>query len=161
MKDRSSLFNAILSIIMGILFCIYRGGVIGIATTIIGVLILIIGVLSLISADVIGGLIYIVLGIVIIVFGWAIAKIAIYVLAVILIVIGIMQLVGYSKQNIKGTNTGMTILIYAIPIIDIVIGVLLFINLGGTVDWIFYVTGVLLIIDGIIGLFGYALNSKN
>ena len=161
MKQRSNLFTALLSIIIGILFCIYKGGIIGIATTIIGVMLLIIGVLGLVSGVLVGGLIYIILGIVIIVFGWVLTTVVLYIIAVILILIGVLEIIGFQKQNIKGTNMLNTILLYLAPILYIVIGVLLFFNQGGTINWIFYVTGILLIIDGIIGVFGYALNNKS
>lgn len=152
MKNKGSLISSILTIVMGILFCVLKEGVIDIMMTVLGVLLIVGGVLSLVSGDSVYGIVLILLGVVVIVFGWAIKEVIFYIIAALLILVGALQLVAYSKQNVKGTNPLFTLLIYAVPIVRIVIGVLLFFNQHGTVSWILYVTGILLIIDGILGL---------
>ena len=152
MKNKGNLISSVLTILMGILFCVLKEGVIDIMMTVLGVLLIVGGVLALLTGDSIYGIVLIILGVVVIVFGWAIKEVIFYIIAALLILVGIAQLIGFSKQNIKGVNPIITLFIYMVPVVRIVIGVLLFFNQHGTISWVMYVTGILLIVDGILGI---------
>ena len=152
MKNKGNLISSVLTILMGILFCVLKEGVIDIMMTVLGVLLIVGGVLALLTGDSIYGIVLIILGVGVIVFGWAIKEVIFYIIAALLILVGIAQLIGFSKQNIKGVNPIITLFIYMVPVVRIVIGVLLFFNQHGTISWVMYVTGILLIVDGILGI---------
>ena len=44
----------------------------------------------------------------------------------------------------------LTVMLYIAPILNILLGLLLLFNQNGTVAWVFIVTGVLLIVDGVM-----------
>lgn len=152
MTKKSSLFISILTAVIGLLFIILKNDVIGISMTIIGVFLIVMGVLYLIDKLFLSGVIWIVIGVVIIVFGWVLATVVIYILAVYFIISGIINIINLIKAHTKGTNFLYTLLIYAFPVFSIIIGILLCFNQGGTIAWIFIVCGILLLIDGIVGI---------
>ena len=152
MKKNGNLIASIVTILMGILFCILKEGVIDIMMTILGVLFIVGGVIALLSGGTVYGIVLIAIGVIIIIFGWAIKTVVFYVIAILLILVGVLQIAALLKENVKGTKPIFTLIIYLVPILRIAIGVLLFFNQSGTINWILYVTGILLIVDGIIGL---------
>lgn len=158
MKKSGNLIASLVTILMGILFCILKEGVIGIMMTILGVLFIVGGVIALLSNGTIYGIILITIGVLIIIFGWAIKTVVFYVIAVLLILVGVAQIIGLIKGNVKGTKPIFTLIIYLVPVLRIAIGVLLLFNQNGTLNWIMYVTGILLIVDGLIGLITEAAN---
>jgi dolichyl-phosphate-mannose--protein O-mannosyl transferase len=68
-----------------------------------------------------------------------------YILAALLIIYGILLLYSGIKGKVKGANFLTTLLLYAKPIVFIVIGILLLLN---SFDWIFIVAGIFAIIEG-------------
>ena len=54
-----------------------------------------------------------------------------------------------------------SILLYVMPIMQLVIGIALLFNMGGTVNVIFIIIGICLIIDGIIELVGVLVTKEN
>ena len=67
-------------------------------------------------------------------------------LAVLFIIYGLLAIFAF----FRGANVNVLYLIG--PILMIVAGVLLFFNQKGTIDWVFIVEGVILIVEGLFNL---------
>ncbi len=146
MKVSEKLITAIGAIILGVLFIALKGGVIGVAMTVLGVALIVLGVSDLIKGGTVEAIIKITLGVVAIVFGWALASVALYILAALLVVYGVMTLYPLVKDKCKDTISFIT------PVVMLVVGLCLFFNQGGTVNWVFIVSGIFFIIYGVLNL---------
>ena len=104
------------------------------------------GILALSKKMTNTGVIYLVCGLIVLFFGWVFVSVAVYVIAALLLIYGILQLINVSKLRIKGFKK------YLEPILNIVIGLCFLLNLGNTINWIFYVLGILFIVEGILTL---------
>ena len=146
MKITSKLITAILTIVIGVLFVALKGGVIGIAMTVLGVGLIVWAVLDLIDKNNTSGIIKLIAGIVVIVFGWTLASIVLYVMAALLLVYAVYQLyqliTGKVKDFVKFIEPGVMALI----------AILLLFNQGGTIAWVFIVAGIFLIVEGALAL---------
>ena len=91
-----------------------------------------------------------VFAVVVLVFGWALVDVALIVLAAVILIWGIYELYLKLRVHLKGSNTLSTILLYISPILDILLGLLLLFNRGGTIAVISIVVGILLIVDGVM-----------
>ncbi|MBQ9782518.1 MAG: DUF308 domain-containing protein, partial [Clostridia bacterium] len=123
-----------------------KGGVIGIAMTVLGVGLIVWAVLDLIDKNNTSGIIKLIAGIVVIVFGWTLASIVLYVMAALLLVYAVYQLyqliTGKVKDFVKFIEPGVMALI----------AILLLFNQGGTIAWVFIVAGIFLIVEGALAL---------
>lgn len=146
--NTEKLIEAALTMLLGILFLIMKQGVVSIAMTVLGVVLLVLAVLDLLDRKTLPAIIKAVFGVVVIVFGLALAQAALYVLAAILLIWGIYELYSKLKIHLRGNTVGLTVMLYLSPIMNIVLGLLLLCNQGGTLTWIFIIVGVLLIVDG-------------
>ena len=146
-SKRDSIIVALISIVIGVLFIIFKSEVIGIAMTVLGVLLIVNGIIHLVNdEEKIYGIILICVGALIIIGGWLIATIILYIIAVLLIFYGAMLIYAFFKA-------GHASLINLIsPILMVVAGILLFLNQKGTLDWVFIVEGIVLIVEGAINL---------
>ena len=146
MKITDRLITAVGAIILGVLFVALKGGVLGVAMTVLGVALIVLGVSDLIKGGTVDAIVKIALGVVAIVFGWALASVAIYILAALLVVYGVMTLYQIIKDKCKDA------LSFIAPVVMLVVGLCLFFNQGGTVNWVFIVSGIFLIIYGVLNL---------
>ena len=146
MKVTDKLITAIGAIILGVLFIALKGGVIGVAMTVLGVALIVWGVSDLVKGGTVEAVIKIALGVISIVFGWALASVALYILAALLVVYGVMSLYPLIKDKCKDS------LSYIAPVVVLVVGLCLFFNQGGTVNWVFIVSGIFLVIYGVLNL---------
>ena len=142
----NKLFRALMYIVLGALFIILKGEVISIAMTAVAFYLIVTGILALSKKMTNTGVIYLVCGLIVLFFGWVFVSVAVYVIAALLLIYGILQLINVSKLRIKGFKK------YLEPILNIVIGLCFLLNLGNTIDWIFYVLGILFIVEGILTL---------
>ena len=133
-------------IVLGALFIILKGEVISIAMTAVAFYLIVTGILALSKKMTNTGVIYLVCGLIVLFFGWVFVSVAVYVIAALLLIYGILQLINVSKLRIKGFKK------YLEPILNIVIGLCFLLNLGNTINWIFYVLGILFIVEGILTL---------
>lgn len=155
-----SLIEGLLTILLGILFLILQGQVVTIAMTVLGVVLLVLAVLDLLENRVPSAIVKAVFGVVTLLFGWVITTAALYVLAALLLIWGIYELYAKLHVHLKGNSLGLTVLLYISPILNILLGLLLLFNQGGTLAWIFIVVGVLLILDGAMLLCGLVRPKK-
>lgn len=149
MKITSSLITAILTIVIGVLFVALKGGVIGIAMTVLGVGLIVWAVLDIIDKNNTPGIIKLVVGIVVIVFGWTLASIVLYVMAALLLVYAIYQLYELVTNKVKD------VVKFIEPGVMALIAILLLFNQGGTIAWVFIVTGIFLIVEGALALINF------
>ena len=146
MKLSSNLITSVLTIVLGVLFIVLKGGVIGIAMTILGMGLIIWAVLDLVDKNYNPAIVKGIAGVVVIVFGWTLASIVLYVLSALLLVYAIYQIYDLVKSKTRNSIK------FVEPAIMALIAILLLFNQGGTITWVFIVTGIFLIIEGVLAL---------
>lgn len=149
----SDFVTAAALIALGLLFIIFKGGIISIAMSIIGVSLIVWGVVNLINKLVTLGVVKIVFGVLVLAAGWLFVTLALYVLGACLLAWGISELIRLSKKKIKKLTLPV-ILRIAQPVIYILVALTLFFNQGGAISWMFIVSGIFLVIDGVVALVG-------
>lgn len=147
MKRSNKFLTALFTIVLGVLFIVLKGDVVSIGMTIMGVALIISSIIDLIKKQGSQSIVKLVIGIVVIVFGWTLVSAALYIMAAVLLISSIMQISTISKMT-KGFN-----LSYLQPIMSLVVAICLLFNQGGTISWVFVVSGVCLIIEGVIAFF--------
>ena len=146
-KQTSQLLIALAYLIIGVLFIVFKSGIVGlvleIALTILGVLFIVKGILDIVNnKKTTEGIIQIVIGAVIIVLGWTIVEIILLVLGVLIVIKGVLDLINASNTK------KLTPIIYAV--ITIVVGVLLVIGkFASAADILFIIIGVVFVLDAI------------
>ena len=145
-KSNSELFSSLLYIIIGVLLVIFRSQTLGWAMTIAGIVFVISGILDLAKKNWTGGAVSLIIGIAILILGWAAAQIVLLVLGILIAIKGIVALIDVLKKK----NKSVLEIIY--PILSIVVGLML--AFGNALDIMIVIVGVLLIVDGAIGLLG-------
>ena len=145
-KTRSELFSSLRYIIIGVLLVIFRSQTLGWAMTIAGIIFVVSGVLDLIKKNWAGGAVSLIIGIAILVLGWVAAKIVLLVLGILIAIKGIVALIAVFKKSQKNA------LEIVFPILSVVVGLML--AFGNGLDIMIVIVGVLLAIDGVIGLLG-------
>lgn len=150
-ERNNKLIAALVSIALGIMFCIFKGGVISIALTIVGIVAIIMAIIDFTNKQTTTGIIKAVAGVCVIVFGWMFVDLALYIIAALMIIQGLLQIVSAVKD--RGANGSAQKVISVIkPLASLVAGICLLFNKNGTVNWIFVLSGILLIVDGILSL---------
>ena len=145
-KSNSELFASLLYIIIGVLLVIFRSQTLDWAMTIAGILFVVYGILKLIMKNSVGGAVSLLIGIVILVLGWTLAWLVLLVLGIFIGIKGIVALVNVLTKKKKN------VLEILFPILTIILGLML--AFGNGLDFIIVIVGVLLAIDGVIGLIG-------
>lgn len=145
-KSNSELFSSLLYIIIGVLLVIFRSQTLGWAMTIAGIFFVISGILDLVKKNWTGGAVSLVIGIAILILGWAAAQIVLLVLGILIAIKGVVALIDVFKKSKK------SILDFLFPVLSVVVGLML--AFGNGLDVMIIIVGVLLAIDGVIGLIG-------
>ena len=143
-KTNSELFSSILYIIVGVILAIFQGDTLDWAMTIAGIVFIVSGALDLIKQNWKGGGISIAIGIAIIVLGWLAVDIVIIVLGVLIAIKGIIALIDVFKKSEKN------VLDFLFPVLTVVLGIAL--AFGNLLNIIFIIVGILLAINGVLGL---------
>lgn len=143
-KTDAALFSALLYIVLGVLLIVFRGQMLGIAMTIAGIVFVVSGILEVAKKNWASGAISLIIGIAILVLGWVAAQIVLLVLGILIALKGIIALVeALGKKKI-------TLLGVLFPVLTIVVGLML--AFGNGLDILLVICGVLLALDGVIGL---------
>ncbi len=145
-KSNPLFYSSLLYIIIGLLLVIFKSQTLGWAMTIAGAVFVISGALDLVKKNYVGGGINLVIGLAILLLGWTAATIVLLVLGILIAVKGIADLLAVLKQKKPRVKE----LIF--PILSIVVGLLL--AFGNGLDILIVITGILLIVDGVVGLVG-------
>lgn len=145
-KTSSELSSSLLYIIIGVLLVIFRSQTLGWAMTIAGIIFVVSGILDLVKQNWVGGAVSLIIGISILILGWAAAQIVLLVLGILIAIKGIVSLIDVLKKKRKSA------LMILYPVLSIVVGLML--AFGNGLDIVIIIVGVLLIVDGVIGLLG-------
>lgn len=143
-KTNSEQFTSVLYIIIGALLIIFRSQTLGWAMTIAGLFFVISGVLDVAKKNYAGGAVSLIIGIAILVLGWVAAAIVLLVLGILIAVKGVVALFDVFK---KKKPCALDIVF---PVLSIVVGITL--AFGNGLDIVIVITGILLAIDGVLGL---------
>ena len=159
-QNQNKLASALLMTVLGVLFIVFKNDVISVALTVLGVLLVIQAVLDFVHKALVSGVVRAVIGALILVFGLGnlIVTVALYVIAAVLLVYGILQLIGALKALTKKSNFIVKIFAFIEPAICLFVAICLLFNQGGTVAWVFIISGIFLIIDGVLSLIGCLFN---
>ena len=150
-EKTKQLLGAILSIVIGVLCIVLQNQVLGWLMTGIGVLLIVSGLLDLILAkNLISFVVKAVIGAAIILLGWLAVTVVLYIIAVLMVIYGILGILQISANPAAGV--GLKILALFRPVLNLVVGICLFFNQGGTVQWVLIVVGILLVVDGILSM---------
>ena len=139
----TALVYALLYILLGILFCIFRGAVAVWCVYVIGALLIVQGVLDMVHRRLIQGILEAAVGVLAIVFAATITKWAVMILGVLLLLWAILRLFDSSRKSLLALLT----LVGAG-----VVGVLMIVNAFAALSWFFLVIGILLIVEGVLYL---------
>ena len=146
-KRNNELISALLYIILGVLLVVFKSQTLGWAMTIAGIFFVISGVLDLIRQNYAGGAVSLIIGIAILVLGWLAVEIVLLVLGILIAFKGIVALLAIFKRK---HNNALDVLF---PVLTIAAGLMLAFG-NNSLDIMIVITGVLLIIDGVLGLLG-------
>ena len=154
----NKLLTAVSLILIGVLFIIYKGEIVSIAMSVIGVTLMVLGAIDLLHKFTVSGISKIVFGVLVLAAGWLFLTLALYVLGAFLLIAGISELLRVLKVKIKKVTLGYVMNLIQ-PAVYILVAICLFFNQGGAISWVFTVSGIFLIIDGVVALVG-ALDKK-
>ena len=143
-KNNSELFSSLLYIIIGALLIIFRSQTLGWAMTIAGIFFVVSGVLDLLKQNWTGGAVSLIIGIAILVLGWVATAIVLLVLGILIAIKGIIALINILQRKKKNA------LDLVFPVLTVVVGLLL--AFGNGLDIMIIIVGILMAVDGVIGL---------
>lgn len=160
MKKTSLLISALMTILLGVLFIIFKEQVVSIALSVFGIVLIITAILELIKKNWGSGIVKAFLGIAVLLVGGLLLHIALIVIGVVLLIYGALELIKRIVAIIKKQNGKLwaTIVGFISPIVCIIAAIALI--SGNFLGWAIIVAGVLLIINGALSLIE-ALASKN
>ena len=147
-QQSNDLVMSIIMIALGVLFIVFKAGVISIAMTIFGVALLVVAVLDLLNKNWTPCVVKAVLGIAVILFGWVLIDIARIVLAIVLLVYGVLQVIEACKLLKKNKALLSKILIFVEPAVIVAIALCLFFK----VNLLFLIAGIFFLVEGIVEL---------
>ncbi len=139
--DNSALITGILYILIGILFCVFRGEVLSWMMTAIAVLCIVAGVVNLCKNRITDGVIMAAVGVLVLLGGWLFVDILFLVLGVMLTAKGILDLV--RALEVKNNTSAVMAALFSIAV-----GIMLIISKWALLNWLFIVLGIVLIVDG-------------
>ena len=145
-KQRVNVSSPILYIILGALLVIFKAQMLNWAMTIAGIFFVASGILDLVKGRSGSGAVNLIIGILILVLGNTLLGVVLIVLGVLIAVKGLVDLLEVFKRKKRNA------LLVVFPIISIVAGVSL--AFGNLLGDLIAIIGVLLIIDGALGLLG-------
>ena len=147
-KTKSNLMTALMYMIIGAMFCVFKAAVVDYILFVASVLFIVVGIFDLLRKNAFSGILNIAIGVVIYLVGKSFISLILVVLGVFILVRGIFDLLAalkYKKKSIVG-------IFFAA--LTIFVGFVLMVSQWLIVNWLFVVIGVLLIVDGLIAVFG-------
>ena len=141
---------ALLYIILGVLFIVFKSGMLNWLMTIAGIVFIALGIYDIIKKNLNQGIIEAVIGVVIIVGGWLFVELVLIVFGAMLIIKGVMDLIAAFRAKSKSVSRIIC------SIITLVVGILLILAKWVALDWFFIVLGAVFIIDGLFALLNKA-----
>lgn len=154
MNQKGNVASALGSILLGILLIVMKGKIITAAITLLAVFVIVGAIMDFVAGLVNYGIVKSVAGICILVFGWVFASLAFYILAAGIIIMGLLQISSIKNTMPVNLTAGERFQEYFRPELMVAAGACLLFNQSGTIAWVFIVTGVLLVVNGVMALFG-------
>lgn len=152
MNQKENMVTAFMSILLGVLLITMRDRVIGAAITVLGVAVLISAVADFVAKLMNTAIVKAVVGVCILVFGWMFVDLALYILAAGIILMGLLQISGIHRYSPVNLTAGEKLMVYMRPVVMVLAGACLLFNKNGTLAWVFVVTGILLVVQGVMSL---------
>ena len=143
-KKNRELFSALLYIVVGVLLVIFRSQTLNWAMTVAGVVFVVAGILDLVKKNWTGGAISLLIGVAVIVLGWLLIEIVLLILGILIAIKGIVALI----NEIKGKKVSVLGVLF--PCLTVLVGLVL--AFGNGLDILIVIAGVLLIVNGALGL---------
>lgn len=143
--SNSALATSLLYIIIGVLLIVFRSQTLGWAITVAGAVFVAFGIVDLLRRNYTNGAINLAIGIAILVLGRLAAQVVLLVMGILIAVKGLVALI--EALNRKRKN--LMLILFAI--FSIVVGLML--AFGNGFDIMVLIVGILLTIDGVLGLF--------
>ena len=150
--NSARLLSAILCILVGALFLVWRGAIISAAITVVGAMLIASAIVCLVRKNYTACVINAVFGVLILAFGHLFLSAALYLLGAVLMIYGILLLIEVIRCGLGRMRAPMVIVRVAQPLLCIFAAACLFLNQGGAVDWVFILSGFLLIVQGVLAL---------
>lgn len=151
-KSNSNFITALMYIIIGIICCIFGGGMINWMLTIAGILFIVFGILEIVKKNLIAGIISIVIGIVILLGGWLFVEIIMLIFGILIAIKGVLALIDAIKRK--------AVIDIVFAVLTIAAGLVFVFAFGEAADIVIRIAGVLLAINGIIELVGKGVSKK-
>lgn len=136
---------ALLYILIGVLFIVFKNSILGWLMTIAGVVFIALGVLDILHKNITLGVIEAVIGIVIILGGWLFVEIVLIIFGALLIVKGATDLI----KQLQGRKNTVKIIV---AVLTIAVGILLIVSKWVALEWFFVLLGIMFIINGAFAL---------
>ena len=150
----SNLTSALMYIILGALFIVFKAGVLNWLMTAAGVLFIVFGVLDLIKGATTSGVINVAIGIVILLGGWFFLEVVLLVFGILLAVKGTIALL----NSLKALNKSFFDILFSA--LTVIVGFMLIASKWAVVDWFFVVMGAMFVVDGVLALFGKKISNR-
>lgn len=150
MRRKEDIISAIISMLIGVMLVMMKGQVVSIAITVFAVIVMISAVIDLVNKLTNSAIAKAVIGVCLLIFGWVFVSVALYLLAAGIIIFGLLRIVNMHKILPEGMTREQKLFAYIRPGITVLAGICLLFNQGGAVNWVFILTGVLLVAEGIL-----------
>ena len=148
MTKTEKIIVAILTILLGVLLIAFQETVLKIAVALVGFLLIALALLDFFHKSYPLAIVKLVAGVVVILFGVFAVKAVVYILAGLLLVFGLLLLYERFRTRVYCASLWQKIIAYLLPAICVSTGILLLFGGGKTAEWVFIVSGVLIIVEG-------------
>lgn len=150
MKKTEKIIAAVCTVAFGVLLIVLKDNFIGILMTVAGLCLIALGVADFVNRLAALAIIKIIAGAFVIFCGWVVVEAVLYILAAALIVFGILLLYYKIKHKSPCVHIFEILLDYVLPSLCIAVGILLLFHDGIAADFIFVLSGILIILIGAI-----------
>lgn len=150
MRRKEDIISAIISMLIGVMLVVMKGQVVSIAITVFAVIVMISAVIDLVNKLTNSAIAKAVIGVCLLIFGWVFVSVALYLLAAGIIIFGLLRIVNMHKILPEDLTHDQKLFAYIRPAITVLAGICLLFNQGGAVDWVFILTGILLVAEGVL-----------
>ena len=147
-KSKANFNSPILYIAIGLLLILFKESVPGVLMTLAGVFFLVSGIVDFVQHRTFSGVVNVVIAAIIFLVGGLILDIILTVIGVLIAVKGLIELIEVLTGKKKKRNALRVIF----PVVTIILGIAL--AFGTLLESIILVVGVLLVVDGVLGLLG-------
>ncbi len=145
-KSRKGLSTPLLYIVLGALLVIFRTQTLDWAMTLAAIVFIVSGIVDIAKKRTSSGLVSLLIGIVVLILGWTIAGVVLLVLGVLIAVKGLVELINELKRS------RVTVVGILYPALTMLVGLAL--AFGNGLNYMIVGVGVLLIVDGVLGIVG-------